>query len=375
MKITSVETTILRLPTVLANGDGLQDLLIVKVHTDEGITGIGEAHTMPLALEAIIHAPISQSASQGLAQLIVGEDPLQIERLWDLMWSRTAVLGRRGLIVHAMSAIDIALWDIAGKALGVPVHQLLGGAQRISVTAYASDLMAADADSLIENARRFVDRGFTAMKFGWGGLGADPRRDGAILERLRRAVGDDIGLMLDLGNPVGYDTALEYARVGHHANIAFLEEPLSADDLDGYARLVDRSPVPIATGEKETTRFSFLDLMDRGGLRIIQPDLARSGGITEVRRIWAAAETRGVRLIPHSWASDILISATLHLLASIRDAPYLEYNVMENPLRTQLLVDPITPGPDGTVAVPSGPGLGIELNEETVDRYRWRPGS
>jgi L-alanine-DL-glutamate epimerase-like enolase superfamily enzyme len=115
--------------------------------------------------------------------------------------------------------------------------------------------------------------------------------------------------------------------------------------------------------------------MDRGGLRIIQPDLARSGGITEARRIWAAAETRGVRVIPHSWASDILIAATLHFLASIRDAPYLEYNVMENPLRTRLLVDPIMPGPDGSVTVPSGPGLGIELNEETVDRYRWRPAS
>jgi len=373
MRITGVETIILRLPEVAPNGDGLQDVLIVKVHTDSGIVGIGEAHTMPLALEAIIHAPVSQSASQGLAAIIVGEDPLEVERLWDLMWARTAVLGRRGLAIHAMSAIDIALWDIAGKALGVPVHQLLGGARRHSVTAYASDLMADDPDSLIENAQRFVARGFRAVKFGWGGLGADPKRDGAVLDRLRGAVGDDVALMLDLGNPVGYDTALEYAHAGHAAGIAFLEEPLSADDLDGYARLVRASPVPIATGEKETTRFSFIDLMDRGGLRIVQPDLARAGGITEARRIWAAAETRGVRVIPHSWASDILIAATLHFLASIREAPYLEYNVMDNPLRKRLLSSPISPGSDGTVAVPTAPGLGVELDEETVERYRWRP--
>jgi L-alanine-DL-glutamate epimerase-like enolase superfamily enzyme len=358
---------------VLPNGDGLQDVLIVQVHTDSGVTGIGEAHTMPLALRAIIDAPVSQSASQGLKQLLLGEDPRNIDYLWDKMFDHTAVLGRRGVVLHAISAIDIALWDILGKHLGVPVFQLLGGRRRDSVLAYASDLMPETERDLLASAARLTERGFRAMKFGWGGLGADQPRDRRLLAQLRSVVGDEVDLMLDLGVPVPFDTALLYAQAAADEGLAFLEEPLSTDDLGGYARLTRISPVPIATGEKETTRFSFIDLMDRGGLRIVQPDLARAGGITEARRIAAAAETRGCAVIPHSWATDILLAATLHFLASIKEARYLEYNVMDNPLRTHLLVEPITPDAGGRVAVPTGPGLGIELNLETMDRYRWEP--
>jgi L-rhamnonate dehydratase len=151
-------------------------------------------------------------------------------------------------------------------------------------------------------------------------------------------------------------------------NVFFLEEPLSPDDFTGWKHLIDRSPTAIATGEKETTRYGFEDLMDRGGLRIIQPDIARAGGITECVRIAALAEIRGVQVIPHCWSSDILVAATLHFISSLSDCPYLEFNVMEQPLRTMLCVDPIRPI-DGVVAVPKGPGLGIELNEDVVRRY------
>lgn len=373
MKITRVESTVLRLPDVLANGDGVQDLLLVQVHTDEGIVGIGEAHTMPTVLRAIIDAPVSQSAARGLAEIIVGQDPMRVEHLWDLMYAQTAVLGRRGLVIHAMSAIDIALWDIVGKVVGVPVNQLLGGARRQNVRAYASDLMADSPAELVDTASRFRDRGFTAMKFGWGGLGADARRDDVMLADLRAAVGDEVDLMLDLGMPVPFESALRYVESAADHGLVFLEEPLSADDLDGYARLAQASRVPIATGEKETTRHSFIQLMDVGDLAIIQPDLARAGGITEARRIVSDAESRGRDVIPHSWASDILLAATLHVLATTKDARFLEYNVTDNPLRTDLLVEPIRPDEHGMVNVPRGPGLGIELNLDTVEKYRWEP--
>ena len=180
--------------------------------------------------------------------------------------------------------------------------------------------------------------------------------------------------MIDMGTPVPLDDAIWLADALADHRVFFLEEPLSPDDLDGFARLTARSRTPIATGEKETTRHGFRDLMERGGLRIVQPDVARCcGGITETMRIAALAESRGVDVIPHCWASDILVAATAHCLASFKQPGYLEFNATDNPLKTDLLVAPIRQV-DGHVRVPTGPGLGVELNRDTVDRYRWKPG-
>jgi len=372
MKITDIETIILRLPEVLPNGDGLQDVLIIRVHTDAGIVGLGEVHTSPLVARAIIEAPISQLTVQGFRQLLVGRDPLKINELWQLMYNCSTTFGRRGIVVHVISGIDIALWDILGKALGAPIHQLLGGAVRADIPAYASDLTPESTEALVDRAKAHLARGFRAMKFGWGALGdrveADLRRFAAV----RQAVGDDVDLMVDMGRPIGFDQALWLARVLADYNIYFLEEPLSPDNLEDFANLVMASPTPIATGEKETTRFGFRDLMERGRLRIIQPDAARVGGLTEMMRIATLAEVRHVRVIPHCWATDILVSATLQFLAVQREAPYLELNVMDNPLRTELLTEPIR-AHDGRVAIPDGPGLGITLNEDTLACYRWEP--
>lgn len=175
--------------------------------------------------------------------------------------------------------------------------------------------------------------------------------------------------MVDMGMPVPLDDAIWLSRALADEGVYFLEEPLSPDDLEGFARLVQASPIPIATGEKETTRFGFRDLMERGGVRIIQPDVGRVGGITEARRIATLAEVKGARVIPHCWSTDILVSATLHLIATLPDAPFLEYNVMAQPLRTDLLSNPIRPK-DGVAKVPNGPGLGIELNEELIEELR-----
>ncbi len=372
MKITDVETTILRLPEVLANGDGLQDTLLVEIHTDEGITGVGEAHTVPLVLKAVIDAPISQLTGQGLRQMLIGEDPRRINALWKKMYEKSCTYGRRGVVIHAISAIDMALWDILGKVAGQPVHALLGGATTDRLRCYASDLTPSDEDGIVALAERHLSAGFTAMKFGWGGLGSSVREDAKWVARLRETLGDAPDIMIDMGVPVTLDDALWLCDALADQGVAFLEEPLSPDDLEGFARLTEMSRTPIATGEKETTRHGFRDLIDRGGLRIVQPDIARCGGITETIRVATLAETRKVDVIPHCWASDILVAATAHCLATFDRPRYLEFNATDNPLKTDLLVEPIRQV-DGYVEVPTGPGLGVEINRETVERFRWTP--
>jgi L-alanine-DL-glutamate epimerase-like enolase superfamily enzyme len=235
---------------------------------------------------------------------------------------------------------------------------------------YASDLSQPTLEATLATARRHRAAGYRAMKFGWGGLGGDVRQDLAVADALRREVGDGIDLMIDMGFPVPFEHAVELARGLADLGVFFLEEPLSPDDIEGFARLVAVSPTPIATGEKESTLHPYLDLMDRGKLRIIQPDVARVGGLSEARRIGTEAEARNVRVIPHCWSTDILVAATLHFVSTLRDCPYLEFNATDNPLRTSLLVEPIRPV-DGIVKVSQKPGLGIELSEETIERYRW----
>jgi L-rhamnonate dehydratase len=369
LKITDIETTVLRLPEVKPIGDGCQSILLIRVHTDEGITGIGEAHSNPTVSKAIIDAPMCAVASWGLRELLIGENPLDIGRLWDKMYRATQTYGRRGALMHALSGIDIALWDILGKATGQPIHRLLGGARTDRFVVYASDLMPETAEATIEMAQRHKAAGYRAMKLGWGALGRSPREDVRRVSAVRAAVGDEMDLMVDMGMPIPFDDALYLARGLADPGVFFLEEPLSPDDLDGFRRLVAASPTAIATGEKETTQSGFLNLMEQGGLRIVQPDVARVGGISEALRIAALAESRSVRMIPHCWSTDILVAATLQVISTLRDCPYLEYNVTDNPLRSDLLVHPIRPV-DGVVAVPTGPGLGIEINEDTVQRYR-----
>lgn len=374
MKITDVESIILRLPEVREIGDGCQSVLIIKIHTDEGITGVGEAHSNPLVSRAVLESPLCSVSASGLKRLLIGEDPLAIGRLWDKMYKHSQTYGRRGAAMHAISGIDLALWDILGKVAGLPVHQLLGGARRNRHKVYASDLAPPEPspEAMVEQAKRQAADGYRAMKFGWGSLGGDPRADVRQIGMIRDAVGDEIDIMVDMGFAVPLEDAIYLGQGLAEHRVFFLEEPLSPDDLAGFARLTAVSPTPIATGEKETTQYPFIDLMERGGLRIIQPDVARVGGISEAMRIAALAEARGVRMIPHCWSTDILVAATLHVIATLRDCPYLEYNVTANPLRTDLLVEPLRPV-NGVIEVPTGPGLGIELNEDTVARYRVAP--
>lgn len=375
MRITAVDTTIVRLPEVQVNGDGLQDILLIEIRTDEGLTGIGEAHTMPLALEAIIKAPVSQWAVTGLEQLLVGQDPLDIDAIWRLMRQRCgSVLGGSGLVMHAMSGIDIALHDLAAKARGVPVWQLLGGRLHDAIPVYASDLMPDTVEGLVARARALVDCGFRAIKFGWGALGADVDDDAAVFRLLRSEIGPDVDIMIDIGRPLTVQAAERIVRSLASEGIYFLEEPLAADDLDGYRSLSCIAAMPLAAGERATTVAEFDDYMRRGNLAIIQPDLARAGGFTGLRQIHARAAARGVRVIPHCWSSDILVAATAHFLTASSGDPLQEYNVMQQPLRTDLVTTGFTIE-GGRIALDSTPGLGVAVDVDIVDRYRWpRPG-
>ncbi|MCP5150434.1 MAG: mandelate racemase/muconate lactonizing enzyme family protein [Ectothiorhodospiraceae bacterium] len=370
MRITDIEGIMLRLPEVRPIGDGCQSVLLLRVHTDAGITGIGEVHSNPLVNKAVLDAPLCSVSAEGMRSLLVGEDPRDIGRLWDKMYRHSQTYGRRGVAMHVMSGIDIALWDILGKVAGLPLYRLLGGARRKSHRAYASDLSQPSLEATVALARKHRDAGYRAMKFGWGELGSDVRDDVRRVAAIREAVGDELDIMLDMGFPVPLDDAIYLGRALAEHRVYFLEEPLSPDDVGGFAKLVAASPTPIATGEKETSLHGFVDLMDRGELRIVQPDVARVGGISEAMRIAAHCESRNVRMIPHCWSTDILVAATLHVVSTLRDCPYLEYNVTDNPLRTELLVAPIRPR-DGILHVPEGPGLGIELDEDTIARYRW----
>ncbi len=371
MKITDVETIWIGLPEVRLIADSTQQSLLVCIHTDEGIVGIGEAHTAPYIIKAIIESDSTGIVSQGIRSLLLGENPLEVERLWHKMYHYTSRHGRRGAVIHAISAVDMALWDILGKAAGLPVSTLLGGRYREEVKAYASVLMPDTPEEAGELAGKIRSRGFCAAKFGWETLGTDLAADICRVEAIRKAVGRDFDVMIDIGYGMEVNRAIKLAWALEDYDIRFLEEPLSPDDLEGFARLSEATSVPIATGEKETTRFGFLDLMERGRVGIIQPDIARAGGFTECRKIALLADLKGVELIPHCWSNDILVASTLHFLAARPQETYLEFCLLDsyNPIRQDMVCEPLR-AVDGEVKVPTGPGLGVELNQEVVRKLK-----
>ena len=252
MKITSVEPIHLRVPVVDAIADGTQDVLIVLIHTDAGITGIGEATSQSYVCKACFDAPRSAARRHGLTSILIGENPLEVERLWSKMYYETNRYGRRGTALHAMSAADIALWDIKGKVEGKPIYELLGGACRNTIRGYASVLFGDSPAATAALAREFVDKGLTAVKFGWGPFGKDSHSDLAQVQSARDALGDKCDLMVDAGHAWDFETALDRARLLAPFGIAWLEEPLSQDDRKGYGKLCPLSPIPIAAGEGDS---------------------------------------------------------------------------------------------------------------------------
>ena len=372
MKITDVEPIYLRLPSIRHEADSGQDTLIVRVHTDAGITGLGEVDSAPLAVAGVISAPYSHAVTSGLRQIVVGEDPFETEKIWEKMYRQNIYAGRRGIAIHAMGGIDMALWDIKGKALGMPVWKLLGGGFLKRVRAYASTLFGHTPDETRERGQRMVDRGFTAVKFGWAPLGADEATDIALVREARRGVGDQTDLMIDAGLCYDTKTAIQRARQFEPYRPFWFEEPLQPDNYDGYRRLAESTSIRIAAGEEESNRLSYIELMDRGKIDIVQVDLTRCGGFTEAMKIASLAYDRGLPVVNHGFTTYINIASALHFLASIPNSFILEYVTEEETvLRNEVTRQDIR-AVDGWVTIPDAPGLGVELNEAAVEKYRFR---
>ncbi len=367
MKITNVEALYLRLPEIQARTDSSQDALIVRVTTDSGIVGWGEVDSCPHVIKAIIEAPVSHTLVTGLRSLLIGEDPLETERLWHKMHQGTLYYGREGAVIHAMAGIDLALWDIKGKALEQPVYKLLGGGFRHELRVYASNMFQFTAQATADRARAAVDRGYTAVKFGWEPFGRDPQQDCEYLDAIRDAVGEKVDIMLDVGLVWDAKTTLQRARLFEPYNLYWIEEPLQPGDLIGYAKVAEGTDTRIAAGEEDCTVAGFTRLMDIGKIDVAQVDLTRCG-LTQAMKIAALADQRGIPVINHNFTTDINVAASLHFLASVPNAFIMEYCVEPSEISRSLAKNPI-PVIDGHASVPQEPGLGVEPNEAIIEKY------
>ncbi len=370
LKITNVEAIYLRLPQVKAQCDSGQDALIVKVTTDAGIVGYGEVDSHPLAVKGVIEGPFSHTITTGLKHILIGEDPFRTEYLWDRMYRENVYSGRRGIGIHAMSGIDLALWDIKGKALGMPVWKLLGGGFTKSLRPYASTLFGATPKETGERARTFAGQGFTAVKFGWAPMGQDAKTDVELVREARAGLGPDTDLMIDAGLVYDAKTAIQRAKAFEQFDPFWFEEPLKPDDYEGYAKLSAASPLRIAAGESESERKSFLELMDKGKIDVVQVDLTRCGGFTEGMKIASLAADRGLPVVNHGFTTYLNVAAALHYLASIPNTMgLLEFVVEEGTTLRHQISEPIR-SVDGRVAIPDAPGLGLEMNEAGIEKFR-----
>jgi L-alanine-DL-glutamate epimerase-like enolase superfamily enzyme len=289
------------------------------------------------------------------------------------MYLGSVYYGRRGAAMHAISGVDIALWDIKGKKLGKPVCDLLGARKRDRVRPYASLLMPSTEAAVTASVERLLEKGFTAIKFGWGPIGKDEAHDVRLASAAKRAAGD-AEILIDAGFGYGADAqrAIRVARKLQDLGIYWLEEPFEPDEFDAYAELADAVDIRVAAGEEEATRWGFRELIERGHVDVIQPDVTRCGGLSEALKIARAAERKGIPVVPHAWKSGVIKAASLHLNAVLETAYFQEYCVAETPIN-RLLTRERMPVANGFVDVPGKPGLGIELDPEILARYAVGP--
>lgn len=368
MKISKVEAIVLRLPQVNTAADGTQDTCLVRIDTDAGITGWGEVDSCPSAVKAVIEAPLSHKICNGLANAVVGLDPLAIDVCTAAMTQSVNYYGRSGLGTHAMAGVNLALWDIAGKAYDQPIYRLLGGPFQTRMRAYSSVLFGDTPSQTYDIARRWADRGFTAVKFGWGPMGQSESGDIALVREARRGLGDAPDMLIDAGQCFDARTAITRSRQFVEFRPYWLEEMLLPDDLAGYKRLSEASTTPIAAGESDSLLSEFERLMDEGGLDWVQPDPARCG-ISVMHQIGQTAIRRKKRICNHTFKSAITLAASLHVMAALPGVDVVEFCMADSPLRHELTHEHFEIV-DGYTTISDRPGLGVTINLDTVAKYR-----
>jgi L-alanine-DL-glutamate epimerase-like enolase superfamily enzyme len=385
-KISKIECLQLRSPHASPDDcDGAVDTAVIRITADNGVYGLGETDAPPNAIAALLETPTAHIWSRSVRDVLLGENPLEVEQLWDKLYEGTIYHGRRGLGIMLMSAIDIALHDLRGKLLGKPVYQLLGGAARPFVIPYATLFpsmplgrpwaeMRKACFALIEKAVAF---GFRAMKMEMLFYDLiDDRELVKFIHECRKLAGDDREFMIDVGYRwKNFNDALWVLRRIEDDKVFFVETPVHTDDLDGLARLADGTTTPVAVGEFLQTRHEFRELMDRGHCDVIQPDVGRVGGLTEAMRCARLAAERGLYCVPHAWKTGLTAAATRHFGAAVPNCPYTELfhpDFFPSFLRPRLakLEAPVV---DGKWALPEEPGVGVELDEEIVRKCLVKP--
>jgi D-galactarolactone cycloisomerase len=385
MKITALEVHVLKSPLAepFAFSQGWvrqRCATLVELRTDDGLTGWGEAFAQGLEPPEIAAAVINHA----LRPLVLGADPLDTEVLWHRMYHQTRDYGRKGSVIAAISAVDTALWDVAGKFHGLPIHKLLGGAFRARVQPYATGFYRirgqGEAQRLAEEALRHLEAGFEFMKVKLGYGVAD---DIACMHAIGKALqgktlrGNPVRLMIDTNHAYGRADALRLGQALAEFDLRWYEEPVVPEDLPGYVEMRQKLRMPIAGGENEHTLFGFREFLGAGCVDVAQPDIGSCGGITAGRHIAALAQAHGVQVNPHVWGSAIAQAAALQFIAAVPVAhhslfapePVLEYDRSSHPFRQQLITQPLQMV-DGWVDVPNGPGLGVEVDRTVLQAFR-----
>ena len=370
MKIECVTAHHLRLDRVRSVFDGTQDVLVVEVTTDSGLTGVGEVVSASYVAKSIIEAPRSGAGRHGLAEVLVGFDPRDVEAVRRRMFEETVWFGRRGVAVHAMSGVEMALWDLKGKAESTPAYRLLAASKLPTpapIRAYASVLWDDVLEDTVHRAQVLLEQGFLALKFGFGRFGLGTvAEDVETLATLRTALGEDVELMVDVGRKWGVDRAIEECSALADFGLTWIEEPLDPDDLEGYYRLCASSPVAIAGAETEETIEQFDRYLD-AGLSVIQPDLGRCGpgAGMELSRI---SRKRGRRCVPHCFGTGINTAASIHWMAAA-GGDLVEYPMGDSPLRRDLVAG-VPSLEDGCVRPSERPGWGVDIDTKTLEEHK-----
>jgi len=389
MKITNVQAIPLHYTMDKAIMDSFcytnkRSLALVKIDTDEGVIGYGEAATYGGSLEAV-----TVVIEKEIKPILIGQDPLLREMLWKKMYKKYYQHGRGGIVIGAISGVDIALWDLAGKVAGLPLYKMLGGYSN-KVRAYASAGFYADGkglDELAEEMRGYVSDGFTAVKLKVGRVPSikgselpilpEGNRCNVTLEEdlervkvVKEAIGDEVDLLIDVNNAWDVETAIKMAKILEEYNLYYIEEPVLTEDVEGSARLAAATTIPIAGYETAYTRFEFKNLITMKAVDIVQPDVVWTGGLTECMKIAAMAGAFNLPVLPHGFASALCMAANLHFVAAIPNGEMVEFDRNQNPFREDLIKEPFDINKDGYIVLSDKPGLGVEINEDVLDKYR-----